>query len=196
MTVGAIVLAAGSARRMGADKLTADLDGRLLIDHVLAAIAAAGLPTPIVAIPAGKAGPAASALVVEVADHALGMGHSLRAAIPHVPSDWTAAIICLADMPFVRPATLSALVAQAAADRIVRPTYEGEAGNPLLWGRAFFAELAALAGDRGGRAILARHADSVTMLACDDPGILIDIDTPADLVAARSKIAEDLRGAG
>lgn len=188
MTVGAILLAAGSARRMGEDKLLVDLGGRPLVEHALAAIGAAGLAGPIVALPPGS--PligrwAGQAGIVEVADHAHGMGHSLAAAIRAVPAEWTAAIICLGDMPFVRAGTLAALAGRAAPDAVVRPFFEGRPGNPVLWGCDFFPALARSTGDRGGRDLLKdRH---VERLDCGDPGVLIDIDTPEALTEARLK---------
>jgi len=185
MTVGAIILAAGSARRMGAQKLLADLGGLPVIAHVLRSIEAAGLPAPIIAVPPdGRL--MSRGHLVEVADHALGMGHSLAAAIGAVPDDWQAAIICLGDMPFVLPQTIAALAAAADADNIVRPMFGDKPGNPLAWGRCFFSELSALKGDQGGRAVIARHADRLVALPCGDPGILNDIDTPADLEKARA----------
>lgn len=190
MTVGAVLLAAGSARRMGSDKLMVDLGGRPLALHAFDAILAAGLGRPIVATTPG--GPIAAMLdgradIVAVVDHALGMGHSLAAAMAVAPDDWTAAIICLADMPFVRPATLQALAAAASPEAVIRPAFEGQPGNPVLWGRDHFAALASLRGDRGGRDLLARLPAS--FLACDDPGVLIDIDTAEALAEARERLA-------
>jgi molybdenum cofactor cytidylyltransferase len=45
----------------------------------------------------------------------------------------------------------------------------------------FYAELSALSGDEGARPILARHG--VSLIATEDPGVLRDVDTPADLSA-------------
>ncbi|KKC26399.1 nucleotidyltransferase family protein [Sphingomonas sp. SRS2] len=186
MTVGAILLAAGSARRMGEDKLLADLYGKALILHAFDAIIAAGLANPIVAVAPnspviplieGRATP------VEVADHALGMGHSLAAAVRAAPSDWTAAIICLGDMPFVQPDTLIQLAGDADEGGILQPVFEGRPGNPLLWGRAHFARLANLTGDQGGRTLLQDYR--ATLVEVADPGIGIDIDTPKALANAR-----------
>lgn len=186
MTVGAILLAAGSARRMGSDKLLADLGGRPLAMHAFEAILAAGFARPIVAaVPGSPVAElvGADAMVVESIDHALGMGHSVAAAIHVVPQDWSAAIICLADMPFVRPETLRMMAAEATPDGIVRPSFDRKPGNPVLWGRRHFAALAALSGDRGGRDIMIAHPP--ILVACDDPGVLIDIDTPEALAEAR-----------
>ena len=191
MTVGAILLAAGSALRMGEDKLLASLGGKPLVAHAFDAIAAARLGRPIVAVAPGSevAGLLESrATLVEVADHALGIGHSLAAAIRDVPPDWTAVIVCLADMPFVKPTTLAALAQDADSRVITRPCWKGQPGNPVLWGRLHFAALAALTGDQGGRALLSRHL--VKLLECGDPGVLIDIDTPEALAEARSRLSE------
>lgn len=190
MTVGAILLAAGSARRMGEDKLLANLGGKPLALHAFDTILAAGLAGPIVATAPGSGlAPLLEgrARLVDVAEHAKGIGHSLAAAVADAPADWTAAIICLADMPFVRPTTLAALAHAAARDAVIRPSYGGCPGNPLSWGCGFFAELAALTGDRGGRSLLERHG--ATLIACDDPGILFDVDTPDALAEARRRFA-------
>lgn len=188
MTVGAILLAAGSARRMGEDKLIADLGGMPLVEHALEAILAAGLAGPVVAVAPGSpliALLAGRGRIIEVADHALGMGHSVAAAIRAAPGDWDAALICLGDMPFVRAKTLAALAGKARNDAIVRPAFEGRPGNPVLWGRDQFAALERLTGDQGGRDLLHDHA--VTLLDCDDPGVLADVDTPDALAEARRK---------
>jgi len=103
--------------------------------------------------------------------------------VPLAPPSWTAAIVCLGDMPFVKPQTLAALAREAGASAVVRPSYEGRPGNPVLWGRDYFSELAALRGDHGGRDLLKRHPPA--LLECGDPGIAIDIDTPEALAEAR-----------
>jgi len=157
MIVGTILLAAGSARRMGEDKLLADLGGKPVIMHALETIGQSGLAGPIVAVRPGSALSSLSfptgALLAVVQDHAGGMGHSLAAAIREVPLSWDAAIVCLADMPFVKPHTLLSLAEQSAADKIVRPSFGGRPGNPVSWGRSHFVSLAALVGDQGGGAV-------------------------------------------
>ena len=189
MTIGVILLAAGSALRMGEDKLIADLGGKPLVLHAFDAILAAGLGDPIVAVaPGGAVAPLIEgrARLAEVADHALGMGHSVAAAIREVPASWTGAIICLADMPFVSPATLIALARRATARAVIRPRFEGRPGNPVLWARAYFNLLKQLTGDEGGRGALGDAR--VEFLDCDDPGIAIDIDTPEALAEARRRL--------
>ncbi len=181
MTVGALVLAAGSGRRMGAGgKLTADFRGKPLVAHAVDAVLAAGLPALVVlgdradAVRAALAG--RDVAFVTAPDYAEGMAASLRAGIAAVPPEWQAILVALGDMPLIHPATLAAL---AAAQGIVIPRYNGHRGNPVRWPRSHFPDLAALTGDTGARALLERH--HVEFLDFQDPGILADIDTPADL---------------
>lgn len=89
-------------------------------------------------------------------------------------------VIALADMPFVRAATISALAAAIVEGAgIAAPVIVGRRGNPVAFGRMHLDELLHLRGDEGARRLL--HAHPVTTVAVDDPGILQDIDTPSDL---------------
>jgi len=89
-------------------------------------------------------------------------------------------LVALGDMPFVDQATLRAL-ASAIEDGagIAAPLFEGRRGNPVAFGALHRAALLALDGDQGARRLLERAP--VTAIAVDDPGILRDIDSPADL---------------
>ncbi|MBU6165796.1 MAG: NTP transferase domain-containing protein [Alphaproteobacteria bacterium] len=181
--VGALLLAAGRSSRFGGEhKLLALWRGQPLVAHVADAIAAAGLPPPLVVlghdgerVRAALAGRAARFVVA--ADWADGMGRSLAAGIAAVPADWDAALVCLADMPAVEAGLIAALA--AAAGDVVMPTWDGRRGHPVRWPRAAFGRLRQLSGDQGGRALLADFA--VTEVAAPSPACLIDVDTPAAL---------------
>jgi molybdenum cofactor cytidylyltransferase len=188
---GAIVLAAGRSSRMGGDhKLLADWRGKPLVAHVVDAIAAAGLPPPIVvlgtraeAVRAALAG--RPAVFVTAADHDLGLAHSLRAGLAAVPATWDAALVCLGDMPRIGPEVLAAL-ARAPGD-VAAPAWQGKRGNPVRWGRRHFAALMALEGDIGGKALLAGLAVPPTEVAAPDDAIFDDVDTPEALSALRAR---------
>jgi len=120
-------------------------------------------------------------------DFADGMSTSLRAGIA-AAGGVDAALICLGDMPRLAPAHLDAVIDAYRAgspEDIVVPTCDRKRGNPVLWPRAYFAEIAALSGDVGARGLLDRHAESVRLVAIDDPAILVDVDTPAALAELR-----------
>ena len=120
--------------------------------------------------------------VLTCADADGGMGHSLAHAVRHseqwAPAGW---LIALADMPWVRLSTVQALLAAVAGNQsgIVAPCWQGQRGNPVFIPRRYQADLLALQGDQGARALLQRH--SPHLIAVQDAGIVRDIDTVADL---------------
>ncbi len=116
------------------------------------------------------------------------MATSLATGIANLdPEIIDGALICLGDMPRVRAAHLDAIVA-AVADgvHIVVPTHERRRGNPVLLGRAVFADVLALRGDVGARSLIERHADRVRAVAIDDPAVLTDVDTAAQIAELRA----------
>lgn len=173
-----------------ANKLLLPVDGVPMVARVADVIAEAGLPILVVlgceaeAVCAALAPPPGQQRVfVHAPDWADGMGASLAAGVRAVPADWRGALVCLGDMPFVPAGLLGRLAAALTGpDSVAVPVSEGRRGNPVAWGRAWFAELAALTGDMGGRGLLAR-ADVTELVA--DAGIHRDLDTPGDLAAVR-----------
>jgi molybdenum cofactor cytidylyltransferase len=113
-----------------------------------------------------------------------GMANSLVTALRQLPSDTDAVVIALADMPFVQRDTLSQIRASLMAGaEIVVPTYQGQRGNPVGFAIKYLPQLLSLQGDRGARPLLLAYP--VTEIAVSDPGILRDIDVPADLIAPK-----------
>ena len=182
--IGCIVLAAGSSRRFGTDKRQALLDdGRRLLDATLQSIPVLFAPQILVLRPDDSTLPAAATSgwrPVVAQEAARGMGHSLATGLSAC-TDCTAVLVVLGDMPAVRPATYTALAEALRPDRIVVPRFAGQRGNPVGIGREFFADLLQADGDRGARRLLQVHADAIQWLDVDDPGVLQDIDVPADL---------------
>lgn len=119
--------------------------------------------------------------VTECEQAGQGMGASLVHALAHA-SDAAGWLIALGDMPFVQRGTLQALAARLAQEGgIVAPAYRGRRGNPVGFGRKYLPQLLTLGGDQGARRLLQTYP--VTDIAVDDPGVTLDIDTPADVAA-------------
>lgn len=181
-----ILLAAGSSTRFGAPKLLHPLaDGTPMVVAALRNLAAGVDEVIVVVRPDNQALikllSKEKAHIVPCADAKLGMGDSLSCGIraAHEAEAW---LIALADMPYVPVAAVTALAAQLRAGAsIVAPTYQGQRGHPVGFNRAFYRELACLSGDQGARHLLDEYNKQLSLTAVADPGILRDIDTPADL---------------
>jgi molybdenum cofactor cytidylyltransferase len=107
-----------------------------------------------------------------------GMGHSLACGV-RARSGAAGWVIALADMPAVSPTTIAAVRdAIGRGHATAAPVYRGQRGHPVGFGRACLAGLLALAGDTGARSVLASHPP--LLIPVDDPGCLLDIDTPGE----------------
>jgi len=186
-----ILLAAGSSKRFGSNKLLQALPAGTPHAGVPIALAAArnfieALPESIAVLRprAQKLGQMlrdAGCNTVVCKNAAEGMGTSLAAGV-RAAAEADGWVVALADMPFLRPETIR-VIAKAISDgaAIAAPAYRGERGHPVGFARRFFEELSALHGDSGARALLDRHPDWVTVHEVEDPGVLRDIDKPSDL---------------
>ena len=106
-----------------------------------------------------------------------GTGESIALGVAARP-DAAGWVVALADMPFIKTATIRTLVKAMSADAIVAPVHNGQRGHPVCFGKSYGPELIKLTGDEGARAILA--AATPRLIEVDDPGTLRDIDSPED----------------
>jgi molybdenum cofactor cytidylyltransferase len=189
--IAAVILAAGRSTRMGgSNKLLSEVDGvPMLLRAVGAACASVCRPVVVVTgfdaerVAALLAGHGQPLSIVYNAAFADGLSTSLRAGLRALPADIDGALVMLADMPGVGAIEVDRLVSafDPAAPAIVVPFRRGRRGNPVLWPRRHFAEMQALTGDVGARALLDRHADRITRVEFDSDAIFADIDTPEAL---------------
>ena len=186
---GAIVgllLAAGSSRRFGANKLIQPLpDGRSVAVHSCRNLLAG--TGNVLAVVRQESGPLAACLrdegaeVMEFAGADLGMGASLAFAV-RSSAEAAGWLVALADMPWIRPMTVGLLVdAMGRGAALVAPVYQGRRGHPVGFSAVFRDRLISLSGDEGARSFLTEHAQVLTLREVDDPGILRDVDLPEDL---------------
>lgn len=183
--IAAVVLAAGRSRRMeGPNKLIADVGGAPMIARVVDTLLSTPL-RPVVVVLGHEAERVRDALpgrgvrFVVNPDAAEGMSTSLRAGLDALEGV-DAALVCLGDMPWVRPAHVEALCAAfdpMEGRAICVPFHEGKRGNPVLWAARYFDEMRALSGDTGARELLERHGDAVWSVPVDDAGVTLDVDT-------------------
>ena len=156
--VAAIVLAAGRSSRMGgANKLLTEIEGLPMVARAVEA-ALASRARPVIVVTGHDSARLRAAIgdrpvtVIENPAFASGMASSLKAGITALPAEIDGALVCLADMPRVGPQTLDRLIAAfnpLEGRAICVPSWDGKRGNPVLWAKRFFPEMASLAGDTG-----------------------------------------------
>ncbi len=202
--VAGIILAAGASRRMGSvNKLLASIAGKPLVRHAVESFVATSL-SPIIVVVGYESDKVAAALeglpvqLVFNPDHATGQGSSVGVGVEALDNNVTDAMIGLGDMPLLPSALLDSLIhthigREAHARNITIPAFEGQRGNPVLWGKTFFPELITLAGDRGGRQLLNDHKAAQHLIACNHSSVLRDVDTVEALAAIVSEAETDLQ---
>jgi molybdenum cofactor cytidylyltransferase len=189
MTIAAVVLAAGTASRMGRQKLLLPLAGRPLIRISVERVVAAGLDDVVVVLgrDAAAVGAALAGLparTVENPRYAEGQSTSLRAGLDALQPATEAVVVALGDQPLPDPSLVGRLVAafRTSGRPIAVPRYRDGRGNPVLFAAGLFDELRAVTGDTGGRGVVARDPGRVVEVPVDSP-MPADVDTWADYLA-------------
>ena len=174
-----IVLAAGRGERFIASggsthKLAALLAGKPVLQHVLDAVRASGLPHHVVQADVSRPG----------------MGDSIADGVRATP-DATGWLVLPGDLPLVRSGTLRAVADALGQHAVVMPAYQGVRGHPVGFSAACRDQLLALKGNQGAAPVVIAQAamNSVAVLELDDVGVVTDIDTLDDLARAEKLLA-------
>lgn len=194
--IAGILLAAGSSRRFGAaNKLLADIDGIALVRRSAETLRASRVgdivvvtgpePERIVAALAGL-----SVRYVHNPAFADGIGGSIASGVSALAPGTPGVVVVQGDMPALTAALIDRLIEAflgAGGDRVTFPVLaDGSQRNPVVWPPSAFAELCALSGDRGAKALLeARRAQAVT-ITVTNADVFTDIDTESELQAWRA----------
>lgn len=191
--IAGLLLAAGGGRRLGGrPKALLEFQGRPLVERAAHALHAGGCAPLHVVLGAAEEDVRATAELPECRlvsnpQWESGMGSSLRAGLASLADAETAAdavLVMLVDQPRIGRDVVARLLAahrEQGAD-LLAAAYEGVRGNPVLFARRHWPEIAeAATGDQGARAFLAAHRGELTLVECGDIAAPDDIDTPQDL---------------
>ncbi|MBO4881593.1 MAG: nucleotidyltransferase family protein [Firmicutes bacterium] len=197
MKFAAVVPAAGLSSRMGVFKPLMDLNGKPMICRTLDSLRAAGCGTICVVTGHRAEELEAAAAAKDVCflrneNYAsTGMLESVQLGLAELlaePAE-TVFFILPGDVPLVSRQTMEALKTEAekGGSFALRPSYNGKAGHPVLLDRTMALALLSYRGEDGLRGFLRKAAEIqpeiVRVIACEDPGILADADTPEDYQA-------------
>ena len=188
-----IVLAAGRGSRFKGQvhKLAQSLGAKSVLGQTITHAIESGLPVVVVttdklAAEAARWVARRDLVVLPEAGNGgkglLGMGYSIAAGVaarPHAQG-W---LVLPGDMPLVLPATLRAVAQGLAQSPVVYAQHQGRRGHPVGFAAELYSELMQLQGDEGARRLTARYPSVGLELA--DPGVLVDVDTEADLAAVQ-----------
>jgi len=191
-SVEIVLLAAGRSSRMGGpNKLLALFDGKPLVRQTAERAGASRAKRTIVVTghQAERVRSAVAGLAVETVDNrnfADGLAGSLKVGIAALSAEADGAMIVLGDMPGVSRADLDRMIDAFVVNggrAIVRATFAGKRGNPVILPRALFGAVADLKGDTGARHLVEQEGMNVIDVEIGE-GAFIDVDTPAALASA------------
>lgn len=180
-----MILAAGNATRFGENKLSAKIDGKTMIECAFDAIPTEKLCDIVVVTQYDS--------IIKLAESrgfhcvvndqpALGISRSVMLGTTVLKDHCDGILYQVADQPWLKRGSVSRMldVFRDYPDRIVGMSSGGRRGNPCVFPKGFFDELCSLSGDKGGRAVIERHEDSLILfeVSADE---LTDVDTPEDI---------------
>ena len=185
--VDGVVLAAGASRRMGSAKPLLEVDGQPFIERAIKLLRQAGCRYVVAVVGPDdewvtRLADASGAAVVINEQKDSEQIDSLRLAIANLPDGYDGVMVLPVDFPRIEQQTVEALLAEFARRpaTVLNPAYQGQAGHPVVFSSGVAAELLHPDLPAGARTVIERHAADARSLNVDDPGVLVDIDTPAD----------------
>ena len=183
-----LLLAAGSAKRFGSDKLRHELPHGVAMAVQAARHLRSEVQTVFAVVSPDTAPDLSNQLkkescVVVICDNAAeGMGASLACAA-RAAGERAGYLVALGDMPFIRPSSIAAVRdALAAGAPLAAPYWRARRGHPVGISGRFFDALLSSKGDEGAKQLLAANEKALVKVPVGDPGVVRDIDTPEDLL--------------
>jgi molybdenum cofactor cytidylyltransferase len=187
MAIAGIILAAGASSRMGSPKALLNYQGETFVGRLVRLLS--GVCDPVIvalgyhAETVRPAVPDSATIVVNPApEH--GQLSSLQTALAALPDTAEGFAFIPVDSPAVAPATLDrlrdAFLHRNHATAFVIPRSHDKRGHPVFATRSIADELLALPPTAKASDVVHRYVPHTIYVDVHDPGILVDIDDPAD----------------
>lgn len=181
---GGIVLAAGASTRLGQPKGLLSVQGEPAVSRCARLLGEAGCDDVVVVVGAdaervARAVPAASGRVVTHAAWSQGQTTSVQAALRALDAS-CCFLVWPVDRPAVRLETVRAILrAEEGAIRV--PTQGGRRGHPVHFDASLRTEILSLGSTDPLHEVVRREPQRVHEVPVDDPGVLLNVDTPQDV---------------
>lgn len=176
MNIRGIILAGGSSRRMGTNKLMLEYEGKPIIQWTLENSIRSNLTEVVLVY--GEYDIETETPVRKIYNyrHLEGMSTTIKAGMEDFHGDGV--MLLLGDMPFVSVDSINKLIMgfSRQTKNIAVPVFNGKRGNPVIIGKKYFQCLIDNTGDKGARDIISSNMDDVEFIEMDNEGIFIDID--------------------
>jgi len=193
--ISAVVLAAGSSRRMGSPKSLLKIGEKTFLQHIVDVLHSSCVLDIAVVLGAGaeeikKNLTWFTGKIVVNANWEKGQISSIVAGLDSLVSkDVDGVMICPVDHPLItHPLVVDLLQAfWKSKKKIIVPVFQGQRGHPVIFEQCLFDELRSAPLDVGARALVHAHPDDVMEVPTSVEGVLTNIDTLADYRAKMPK---------
>lgn len=193
--ISAIILAAGTSSRMGDDnKLFLDLAGKTIIQHVIENVSQTLVDEIIfvgseLSMSGLKQFEKPNVRLVENPNYETGMTSSIQVGVRTAIST-RGIMICLGDMPLIRPETYKLIYKAFDGKSMIVPAYKGKRGNPVIFPVSLREAILNHKEPEGCKGIVKANTDLVKEVEVDDSGILRDVDTPEEYLDISNQILD------
>jgi molybdenum cofactor cytidylyltransferase len=189
--ISAVILAAGASSRLGEFKQLIKLGRTMLLERIIRSVKSTKV-NEVILILGYRADEIQRRLkligvrVVINHNYSEGMSSSLKTGLGAVSTEAKAALIILADQPFLSSGMIGKLLNEYRRSEalIVAPTYRGIQGNPVILDRKLFPEVFKISGDAGAKSIIKKYKSEFHGVEVKSFEELMDIDTVKDLKRA------------
>ena len=198
LRVAALLLAAGSSRRMGTSKQLLRLGDRSVVRRCFDAIVAAGIQHVVVVAGAPGDGIAeefagTSATIARNNIPNSQMADSVKKGLSELHDLYPGVLVCLSDHPLITTETFRAVIQahQNAPHKIIIPVYGKGRGHPTLFPLPALKEIESGATLRD---IIRKDEGRVSLIEVPDEGVVLDMDTVDDYQRVRERFTAGCEG--
>jgi CTP:molybdopterin cytidylyltransferase MocA len=178
-----IILAGGDSKRMGSPKALLRIENETFANRITRIMKAAGIENVLLVAGADRDEIAKSSELYYVffnPEHSFGQFSSLQRGVRNLPTGSEQILVWPVDLPLVQQSTIEKLIEKAANNPVVVPVFSGRKGHPVIYNSEALRKILQMKPVQTGKELFAYFEGRVALVEVEDPGVLIDIDTPED----------------